>query len=117
MGKRKTHGVKGNGRGLDTQFWRRLGHLKLGKLEKLKERGLLSLGSHNVWIPDQSRTRLNGFLRFPIQEAAMDHPDLHTEPCTSGPPPPQGTEPVSCLVHSWTLFWLKQSVPFAQALF
>lgn len=78
-------GVKRNGRGPNTQF---RGRLELGKSEKLKERGFLSLGFLTMFGVrlsglSQSWTRPNGLLRFPIQKAGVDHPHIHTQPSAS----------------------------------
>lgn len=93
----------------------------MGKSEKLKKRGFLSVGfltRFGVWLSDlgQSRRRPNGLLRFPIQKAGRDCPHIHTHPALRFQPPgPQGTGEVSCLVYSWALPAEMMSLHFAQA--
>lgn len=80
---------KGNRRGLDTRFRREMRRPGIGKSEKCQQR-FVSLGfltKSGVWFSGlgQPKTRTNGLLRLPIQEAVTDHPHIHTQTPASSP--------------------------------
>lgn len=94
----------------------------MGKSEKCQQK-FVSLGfltKSGVWFSglDQPKTRTNGFLRLPIQEAVTDHPHIHTQTPTSGPTVTTGNQecvmPCSLLD---TLLVKEMRLCFAQFLY
>lgn len=90
--------------------------------EKCEQR-FVSLGfltKSGVWFSglDQPKTRTNGFLRLPIQEAVMDHLHIHTQTPASGPTMTPGKQEcvMPCSVLD-TLLVKETSLYFAQTLF